>query len=179
MKVVELVYKYNSKTNVIIAAAIALIGMTLIFTQYFGFLYLADEKALDVLHYYDQSMFYSVLNSLTASDIFAYKLIHLADYVFIIGLYPLVSFSLSKVIRRTSSMKYLVLLPLIAGDFDLLENLMMDIHLYFHPTEFMFLGSISGIFTAMKFLLLYISVLVLFVLCLKRKLNTIKGRSSK
>ncbi len=161
MKTVKWVYNHNTKWYLIGALILALVGMLLIFTQYFGGVTLADDKALDMLFNYDKAKFYEILHLLDASDRLAYKLIHIADYVFICGVYPLISMAISKVIGKRKKIELLVLLPLIAGLFDVLENLMMDIHLYAYPSEIMFMGSLSGVFTTLKFSLLYVSILLL------------------
>lgn len=151
-----------------------LAGMILIFTQYFGAVTLADDKALDMLFNYDKTTFYEILHLLDNSDRLAYKLIHIADYIFIIGVYPLISMSLSRSIEKTKKLRVLIVLPLIAGLFDALENIMMDIHLYAYPKEIIFFGSLSGSFTTIKFILLYTSLLVLLffgVLKLLRRNN--------
>lgn len=137
------------------------VGIILIFTQYFGAVTLADDKALDMLFNYDKTTFYEILHLLDNSDRLAYKLIHIADYAFIIGVYPLISMGLSRSIEKTKKLRVLIVLPLIAGLFDFLENLMMDIHLYAYPKEIILLGSLSGSFTTLKFIFLYTSLLVL------------------
>lgn len=163
MKVINFIYKHNTKKYIIITSLLALIGMVLIFTQYFGLVTLSDDKALDMLFTYNSSKFYNILHILTESDRLAYKLIHLADYIFIVGIYPLISLALSKVINMNKKKKVLIMVPLIAGLFDMLENIMMDIHLYFYSNEFLFLGNLSGVFTTIKFLSLYLSVIILVI----------------
>ncbi|XMB71660.1 hypothetical protein RJI07_06000 [Mycoplasmatota bacterium WC30] len=161
IKLINFVYNHNTKWYLISATALMFVGVVLIFTQYFGAITLADDKALDMLFNYDKTTFYAILHLLDDSDRLAYKLIHISDYVFIIGVYPLISMSLSRFIEKTKKLRVLIVLPLIAGLFDILENIMMDSHLYAYPNEIMFMGSLSGIFTTIKFLCLYASVVLL------------------
>ena len=164
MKVMNFVYKYNTKQYFLSPILLMLVGIVLIFTQYFGAVTLADELALDMVYHYDKTTFFNILHLLSESDILAYKLIHLADYIFILGFYPLISMGLSKLISKTNKISILVLLPFVAGIFDILENISMDIHLYAYPFEISFLGSIAGIFTAIKFTCLYSSFIFLLIM---------------
>lgn len=173
MRIVNCIYKHNTKWYFLGAALLMLVGIILIFTQYFGAITLADDKALDMLFNYDKATFYNILHLLDESDRLAYKLIHLADYIFILGVYPLISIGFSRLIRKDHKIRILVLLPLVAGLFDFLENLMMDIHLYAYPSEIQFLGSLAGIFTTIKFICLYASIILIAIFGVLRilKLN--------
>jgi len=155
------IYKHNTKWYLLGCTTLIIVGIVLIFTQYFGLVYLADDKALDMLFSYNQSTFFSILHALTESDRIAYKLIHLGDYLFIFGIYPLIAMGLSRSISQSHWAKYFIYFPLVAGIFDILENLMMDIHLYAYPHEFPLFALFSGVFSTSKFLFLYGSVLFL------------------
>lgn len=157
-KVIHWIYTHNTKRYIIITITFALLGIILTFSQFFGTISLADDKALDMLFYYNKTTFYEILHQLTASERIAYKFIHIGDYLFIVGAYPLLSIGLSKMISIEKKERLFIVIPILAGLFDLFENIAMDIHLYFFPREIVFLGEISGIFSASKYTLLYLSV---------------------
>jgi hypothetical protein len=171
----QYVYRHNGLKWIILTGLLMFLGMLLIFTQYFGGVSLADEKALDMLFWYDQETFYTVLNSLSKTDRMAYKLIHIADYIFIIGLYPLLSIGISRNIKQINWVRYIVLIPLLAGVFDVLENIAMDVHLYLYPQQFYILGTCAGIFSTAKFVALLFAVLLLVVSFSSRAINYFKS----
>ena len=171
MKIINWFFKHNGKKFLLWFSIIALIGITLIYSRYFGLLSISNDKILDMMFFYDHSTFYEVLHSLTASEILAYKLIHIADYVFAIGFYPILIIFLTKTIDINNKYRLIILLPLLAGLFDVLENLMMDIHLYLNIFDVTILGRLSGIFTILKFGLLFMSIMILLIILIKRRIK--------
>ncbi len=171
MKIINWLFSHNGRKNLLWFSIIALIGITLIYSRYFGLLSISNEKILDMLFFYNHSTFYETLNSLTDSEILAYKLIHIADYVFAIGFYPILIFLLTRTIDINNKYRRMILLPLLAGLFDFLENIMMDIHLYLNLSSETILGSLSGIFTILKFGLLFISIIIFLIFLIKRRIQ--------
>lgn len=171
MKIMNWFFKHNWKKFLLWFSIIALIGITLIYSRYFGFLSISNDIILDMMFFYDHSTFYEVLNSLTDAEILAYKLIHIADYVFAIGFYPILIIFLTKTIDINNKYRLLILLPLLAGLFDVLENLTMDIHLYLNISDVTILGCLSGIFTILKFGLLIMSIMIFLIILIKRRIK--------
>ena len=171
MKIMNWFFYHNGKKFLLWFSIIALIGITLIYSRYFGLLSISNDKILDMMFFYDHSTFYEVLHSLTASEILAYKLIHIADYVFAIGFYPILIIFLTKTIDINNKYRLMILLPLLAGLFDVLENLTMDIHLYLNIFDVTILGHLSGIFTILKFGLLFMSIMIFLIILIKGRMK--------
>lgn len=174
MRLIHYIDQHSNKRTIIILLTFTLIGALLIFSQYFGITPLADEKALDPLYYYDSTKFYEILHSLSVNDRTSYKLIHLADYIFMFGFYPLITFGLSFVLKGMVNFRFVILLPLLSLFCDFFENLIMDLHLYFYPSEIHILGGIAGYLTALKFGSLFLSVIIFIIFFIVKTFKTDK-----
>lgn len=164
MRFVNWIYGHNNRKYLVISFAILVLGIILINTRYFGLVTLPNEKFVDLYFFYNEAVFYDILHSLNDIEILGYKLVHLADYVFAIGLYPFIAIILSKIVDIDSRFRVIVFLPFIGGLFDILENITMDIHLYSFPAEYLTLGGLSWFFTLMKFGFFYFSIILVIVL---------------
>ena len=78
---------------------------------------------------------------------------------FIISFYPLLVLLLARVVKNKH--EWLIMLPIIAMIFDLLENIIIDVHLHVGVSNF--LGSLSGIFTLLKYSFILISSCIFVV----------------
>mgnify|MGYP007094912103 CR=1 FL=1 len=96
MKFIE---KLDNNKVIICLLTFTIVGITLIFSQYFGLFPLADEYALDMLNYYSKSQFFSTIALLDQSSRTSYLMIHLADYLFMIGFYQLIGIGLYRIIK--------------------------------------------------------------------------------
>jgi len=125
-----------------------------------------------MLYYYKQSDFFNSLLSMDAASRLSYLMIHIADYIFMLGIYPLMGLILA---RRFTKAVWIPIIPLLAFAFDFLENILFDFHLIFYPAQVRFFGTIAGICTPLKFaaffasIVLVIAALILTVVSKARK----------
>ncbi len=160
--------KLNNKKTVIVLIILMMIGISLIFTQYFGLFPLDDDYALDMLNYYSKTKFFNNLESMNQSSRISYFMIHLGDYIFMFGFYQLLGVFLYRLINIKSRLRYLTIIPYLAFLFDFLENILMDIHLAIFPNQIDFLGYIAGISTFLKFTTLYLSLILIVLVIIYR-----------
>lgn len=156
--------KLNNKKVIILLFLFMFIGITLIFTQYFGLFPLNDEYALDMLNYYSKTLFFNSIESMDQPSRLSYFMIHLGDYLFMFGFYQLLGLAIFKLINRKSKLIYLATIPYFAFLFDFLENIIMDIHLAIYPNQIEVFGYVAGISTFMKFISMYVSLLLILLL---------------
>jgi len=90
----------------------------------------------------------------------AYLILHLIDYMFITQFYTLLAFALALLVRRIKKIKMVLAIPLIAGVFNILENLSIDASILMYPVKVQLIGTLSGYFTLLKFIMLYSALLV-------------------
>lgn len=147
---------------------------TLVITRVFGLIELIPEATVDSEMMYSKDMIYQYLEMQGADGRIGYLHLHLIDYLFITQFYMLLVILLALLMKKLSfGMKSLrlVLLPLAAGVFDLLENIVMDIMISNFPKKLLILHSIAPYFTLMKFIIIYvsfISICILFLWCVFR-----------
>ena len=150
--------------NVYVHIVLTLVGITFIFTQYFGRFPLDEKYALDMLYYYKQSDFMGSLLSMDAASRLSYLMIHIADYVFMLGIYPLMGLILARSFKKVV---WLPVIPLFAFVFDFLENILFDFHLVFYPAQVPFFGTIAGICTPLKFAMFFASLALVIAALIK------------
>ena len=158
----------NNKRVVIPLAIIALVSYILMGTDIFGLIDNFNRHLmLDMQFVYSGNDFYNTLNSLDSLEVTAYLYIHLVDYFFIFSFYPMLTFLFDYINKHQSN---IVLLPILAMIFDLLENIVIDINLLASLPKFF--GSLVGIFTILKFSILIISgMLIVINIYINRKKN--------
>lgn len=157
------IQRLSKKKSVIILMIISVIGMLLIFTQYFGVFPLEDKYALDMLNYYTKTQFFNNLELMDESSRVSYIMIHIGDYLFMTGFYQLLAVAIYKLLQKPSKLAYVFFVPYLAFFFDFMENLMMDIHIIIYPAQIVVFGSIAGVSTFLKFMSLYLSMLIIIV----------------
>lgn len=167
----KLLDKINNKNTIIILLIFMIVGITLIFTQYFGFFPLDEKYALDMLNYYNKTQFFNNIVSMDSSSRLSYFMIHVGDYLYMFGFYQLLGVIIYKLIKDKSILIYLVIFPYLAFLFDLLENIIMDIHLAIYPNQIQILGYIPGVCTFLKFTTLYLSITILVVGLIYKLIN--------
>lgn len=157
----KLMDKLNNKKTIILLFMFMIVGITLIFTQYFGLFPLEDKYALDMLNYYSKTQFFNNIESMNQSSRLSYFMIHVGDYIFMFGFYQLLGIVIYKLIISNPKLIYLAFIPYVAFLFDFLENFIMDIHLAIYPNQIEILGYIPGVFTLLKFTTLYLSIILI------------------
>ena len=162
--------------NVYILIALTIVGITLIFTQYFGRFFLDEKYALDMLYYYNQSDFFGSLTAMDAASRLSYLMIHIADYVFMLGIYPLMGLILARSFEKPL---WIPAIPLFAFLFDFLENILFDFHLVFYPAQVPFFGSLAGVCTPLKFAAFFASVALVIAALIKTIISKVKKRNQK
>jgi len=105
--------------------------------------------------YYTKAEFFSSLSAMDAASRMSYLMIHIADYIFMLGVYPLMGYIVARNFEKPS---WVSLIPLLAFVFDLLENTIIDLHLLFYPAQAAFAGTIASISTPLKFAAFFLSV---------------------
>lgn len=155
---------FNNKKGIILLMVFTVVGIVLIFSQYFGYYQLSDDYALDMVTYYSKADFFNNLESLSESSRVSYQMIHLADYLFMFGFYQLLGIVIYRLSKKYSNLGYIVFLPYIALGCDFIENIMVDIHLIIYPSQIEFFGYIAGYSTFMKFSFLYITLICISIL---------------
>ena len=169
----------NNRKMAIGFAVAMLLGVTLIFSQYFGAFPLSDEYALDMLMYYSKERFFDTLNLLDSVSRTSYLMIHLADYIFMFGFYQLIALGLYKLTVTLDKLKPIVLIPYLAFLGDFLENIIMDLHLLIYPSQINLLGYLAGVVTFVKFSSMYLALALLIVLTFYRLIQgMMKQRNS-
>ncbi|XMB72863.1 hypothetical protein RJI07_02880 [Mycoplasmatota bacterium WC30] len=167
VKFVNYINKYNTKYMIITLWAVCGFSYLLMGTKIFGLLSDFDSKyMLDLLLYYSGDKFLTTLADISVTQIDYYKLIHYIDYVFIMIFYPALACLLAKIIKVPNKLKFYILLPILAMICDFLENLIIDIHLSVGVSNFF--AGLSGILTLFKFIFIGITIVVTFVLILKK-----------
>jgi hypothetical protein len=149
----------NKKRFVIPLAVIAALTYLLLGTNFFGLISDFNRGSmLDMQYFYTGNDFIAILNSLSLAEESAYLYMHIIDYIFIFTFYPTLTFLFDYVNKHHSN---IVLLPILAMIFDLLENIIIDIKLLASIPSFF--GSLAGIFTVLKFSILIISGILIVV----------------
>ncbi len=163
---------YLKSLKAYILILLSLTGIILIFTQYFGRFPLEEKYALDMMYYYNQSDFFGSLLAMDTYNRLSYLMIHIADYIFMIGIYPLMGLILARSFTKTA---WMPIIPLFALVFDFFENILFDFHLIFYPTQVRIFGTIAGICTPLKFAAFLLSIILIIAALIKtivfRKIN--------
>lgn len=171
--------KLSKKKSVLILILLTIIGIVLIFTQYFGLFPLEDQYALDMLNYYSKTQFFDNIEAMDKSNRLSYFMIHIGDYLFMTGFYQLLAVAIYKILHNNSKIVYLILVPYLAFIFDFLENLMMDIHLMLYPKQIDIFGYIAGVSTFIKFTTLYSSITIIVLAIIYRFITKHKKTTYK
>ncbi|MBN2879304.1 MAG: hypothetical protein JXN65_06685 [Clostridia bacterium] len=146
---------FLKKLNVWILIVLALTGIILIFTQYFGRFPLDEKYAMDTQYFYTKAEFFGSLSAMDAASRLSYLMIHIADYIFMLGIYPLMGLIVA---RSFAKPMWMPIIPLLAFAFDFSENILFDLHLIIYPAQIGFLGTVAGICTPLKFAAFFLSV---------------------
>ena len=164
--IIDSIKKHNSVKKLIFLIVISGLAYLLMGTKIFGiYSDFNSNYMLDLTVFYTGNYFINTLSSISTIQIQYYTVLHIIDYIFIISFYPLLVLLLAKVIK--SKHQWLIILPLLAMIFDLLENIIIDVHLHVGVTNF--LGSLSGVFTLQKFIFIFISIFVFIVYIFKNR----------
>lgn len=160
--------KNNANKKITILAVISLFCYVLMGTKVFGILSEFDNKyMLDLVFYYSGSTFFDTLINIPEAQAGYYLITHYIDYGFIFTFYPMLILVTSKRIKKTT--RFYLLAPILAMVFDFLENLIIDIQLTHGVSTFF--GSICGVFTALKFTYIVITILLILTNYIKYRRN--------
>jgi len=169
MKILQFVYRYNKRRHIYIFAISTIVITTLIYSQLFGILYVPNTSIIDFKLVYNLHTFQTSIQSLTIEQVQAYQWIHVIDYVFMIVFYPLQILLLSTLIPIQSKDSYILLIPIFGYVFDMMENIIIDIHLSHFPTMYNLLGHLLTVVTPLKFAMSILAITSIIIIKLKMK----------
>ena len=147
----------------LISAALA----SLIISQAGGLLVIDARYTMDAADYYPAETFHDNLDKLGEPGRRTYLFIHLIDYVYIVFSYPFFAvmvYLVSRKMKNYRRYRWMILLPLGAGVFDLLENIGIDLAILFRPARLPLIPFLSGYFTTLKLAILYCVFSLIFCL---------------
>ena len=166
-KIYTYLENYKSKNWIILLLFSVFITYILMLTNIFGLLSDFDRSImLDLLFFYQGDEFINNFISVTDIQLYYYQMIHIVDYIFILSFYPLLFIILAK--QKILKNYIILIIPLMAMFFDLLENLIIDFHMNFGVSEF--LGSLSGVSTLIKFLTIFVTLILITILFIRKKI---------
>lgn len=140
---------------------------TLVISQVFGIIELIPEATVDSEMFYSSETLYQFLSEQGVRGRSGYLSLHLVDYLFITQFYMLLTIIITLLVNKLAlSVKYrrFAMIPFVAGLFDLLENISVDISILNYPQKLTSLNSILPYFSMLKFALIYISFILICVL---------------
>lgn len=154
--------------NMYVLIGIAVVGMLLMYTNYFGLVDITVAfPQVDLLGFYSAERFFEGVNTvMIAGEKTPYLLLHLSDYIMIFGMDILLSLLLTKLLKHNN---WVFIVPLFTMLFDYTENILFDLHLLIYPTQINFLGSLAGVFTILKFTSMVVMVVLAIVYKVREK----------
>lgn len=175
-KMIGFIEKHVSWKRLLVLVLGSGVLATFIVTMLFGFIKLDPDAIMDSSFYYTSNTFYNYLDLQGDIGRKSYLYLHLIDYIFILFFYPSLAvmvYMLQKYIDLNFT-KYLLFIPLSAGDFDVLENLCIDISILFYPSKIGILANLSGYFTAIKMTLIYLTFIIIILLIMMILIKKVK-----
>jgi hypothetical protein len=142
---------------------------TLVITRVFGAIELLPEAAVDSQMSYTSDVFYKYLEIQGSAGRAGYLRLHLIDYLFITQFYTALTISITLLLKKINVKKqiyYIALVPLVGGILDIFENVVVDSSILIYPNKMLFLGNILPYFTFLKFVIIYISFVLISLLVL-------------
>ena len=164
-KIYEYICNNKSKNFIVIFAFITILTYTLMLTNIFGLISEFDRTyMLDLSIFYSGEAFIDNFSTITTQQIYYYQVIHIIDYVFILSFYPLLAIIITRIIKKHHY--YLFIIPLLSMIFDFIENIIIDLHMHYNLSKTM--GTISGISTLLKFNFIFISIILLITILIRK-----------
>lgn len=164
-KIYEYICNNKTKNIIVILALITILTYTLMLTNIFGLISEFDRTyMLDLSIFYSEEAFINNFSSITIQQIYYYQVIHIIDYVFILSFYPLLAIIIARMIKK--QYYYLFIIPLFSMIFDLIENITIDLHMHYNLSKI--IGTISGISTLLKFNFIFISIILLIIILIRK-----------
>lgn len=164
-KIHDFLNKYNLREFIVVITFIAIITYLLMLTNVFGLLKFDKSIMLDLSLFYNGNDFIDNFLSVSETQLYYYQIIHIIDYVFIFTFYPVLTFILSKQVKK--QLYLFILVPILSMMFDLFENLIIDFHIHFGVSKV--LGSICGIITLLKFISIILTILLILIYYIRKK----------
>ncbi|XFA98787.1 hypothetical protein ACAG96_07905 [Candidatus Izemoplasma sp. B36] len=164
-KIYECIYNNKTKKIIVILAFITLLTYTLMLTNIFGVVSEFDRiYMLDLSIFYNGEEFINNFSTIAAQQVYYYQVIHFIDYVFILSFYPLLTIIIAKLIKK--QYYFLFIIPLFSMIFDFIENMIIDLHMHYNFSKTM--GTISGVSTLLKFNFIFISIILLIIILVRK-----------
>ena len=142
---------------------------TLVISRFFGTIELVPEATIDSQMSYTSDVFYNYLEVQGAGGRVGYLRLHLIDYLFITQFYTCLAISIALLLKRINVKKqiyYISLVPLAGGILDILENVSVDISILIYPNKILFPGCLLPYFTFLKFIIIYVTFILISLLLL-------------
>ena len=162
----KLKINYNYKILIVLFLS-SLFLIICLNSSFFGQLDLDLSLTLDSDFNYTADDFSQNIEKLGDDGRREYLQYHLVDYLFITQYTLFLTISIILLLRSISNLKrfqFLLLFPLLAGLFDLLEGVLIDISLLMFPTSVYSFALFSTLFTKLKFVFLFFSLIL--ILCM-------------
>lgn len=165
-KILSLFETKSTWIKLLLLFILTMVFMVLIITKIFGYISIDSKYVMDSANYYNAATFIKNIEELGQKGRTSYLLLHLFDYFYIAFSYLFFAMLLYLLIRNNKNyhiLKYIPFLPFMAGIFDLLENIVIDISILIYPGKINLFAILSGFFTTFKLWILYI-VFILILL---------------
>ena len=147
-------YKY-----IIVFSSISLFLFIAMTSNAFGLLNGSNFNSnmmLDKKFYYTSFEMNNLISSLNSEMIKTYFSLHLIDYLFILFFYPTLGLLMFNVSNKRIK---ILLIPLLAMVFDIIENIFVDFSLYHGLSKIVM--SLTGFITLLKFSCIFISIILI------------------
>lgn len=157
-------YKY-----IIIFSSISLFLFIAMTSNAFGLLNGSNFNSnmmLDKKFYYTSFEMNNLISSLNSEMIKTYFSLHLIDYLFILFFYPTLGLLMFNVSNKRIK---ILLVPLLAMVFDIIENIFIDFSLYHGLSNIVM--SLTGFITLLKFGCIFISIILIIYYIIKKILK--------
>lgn len=181
-KLLSSIEKNASWKKVIILFFVIIFFAICIITMFFGLIKLNPDAIMDGVDYYNSNTFFQYLEQQGSEGRQSYLILHLFDYLYIILSTLFLIFTIYLLLQKVThskDIKYLSLVPIASAIFDILENLCIDISILFFPKKITILANLSGYFTVIKMMVLYISFTIVLVSIMIVIIKTIKNKLIK
>ena len=157
-------YKY-----IIVFSSISLFLFIAMTSNAFGLLNGSNFNSnmmLDKKFYYTSFEMNNLISSLNSEMIKTYFSLHLIDYLFILFFYPTLGLLMFNVSNKRIK---ILLIPLLAMVFDIIENIFVDFSLYHGLSKIVM--SLTGFITLLKFSCIFISIILIIYYIIKKILK--------
>jgi len=125
-----------------------------------------SNMMLDKKFYYTSFEMNNLISSLNSEMIKTYFSLHLIDYLFILFFYPTLGLLMFNVSNKRIK---ILLIPLLAMVFDIIENIFIDFSLYHGLSKIVM--SLTGFITLLKFSCIFISIILIIYYIIKKILK--------